>query len=158
LAKTSNTPGKTKLINHFVINNCWYLVDLPGYGYARISKKDRADWAKMIKDYLAGRKNLKCIFLLVDIRLSPQTSDLEMMEWIAQQGLAFVIVFTKADKLTKSILVSNIRKYRFVLEHEWEVLPVSIITSANTKQGKEEIQSLIQTLIVKQTAPGCIAT
>lgn len=147
LAKTSGTPGKTQLINHFIINNSWYLVDLPGYGYARTSKKDRANWAKIIKDYLAGRKNLKCIFLLVDIRLSPQASDLEMMEWVAAQGLPFVIVFTKADKLTKTTLVSSIRKYKTLLEDVWEVLPVSIVTSSNTKQGKNEIHSLIEALI-----------
>jgi GTP-binding protein len=144
LAKTSGTPGKTRLINHFIINESWYLVDLPGYGFARISKKARAEWEKMIRDYLKVRRNLLCIFLLIDVRLSPQTSDLEMMDWIAEQERPFVIVFTKADKLGKRILAENVEKYLQVLKQEWEVPPVSIVTSSNTTLGKDEILSLIE--------------
>jgi GTP-binding protein len=144
LAKTSGTPGKTRLINHFIINESWYLVDLPGYGYARISKKARSEWEKMIKDYLSIRKNLRCIFLLLDVRLSPQEPDLKMMDWIAEQGRPFVLVFTKADKLTKRALAENIKVYKDFLKQEWDTLPLGIITSANTKLGKDELLALIQ--------------
>ena len=143
LAKTSGTPGKTRLINHFIINSQWYLVDLPGYGYARISKKARAEWEKMIGNYLAARRNLLCIFLLVDLRLSPQASDLEMMERIADQGQPFVIVFTKADKLNKTNQVKNLNAYKNHLEKEWETLPFSVVTSSVNQIGREEILSLI---------------
>lgn len=143
LAKISGTPGKTRLLNHFSINDAWYLVDLPGYGFARISKKARAEWEKMIKDYLKIRRNLLCIFLLVDVRLAPQTPDLEMMDWIAEQGRPFVIVFTKSDKLGTTKLGENVNAYRELLVSEWEVPPATIITSSNTKLGKEEILSLI---------------
>lgn len=145
LAKTSGTPGKTRLINHFIINEQWYLVDLPGYGYARISKKARAEWEKMIKDYLTVRKNLRCIFLLVDIRISPQASDLEMMEKVAALGLPFVILFTKADKLSNRLLNENLNTYRSLLQEDWEVPPRSIVTSSKNLQGKEEILTLINT-------------
>lgn len=144
MAKTSGTPGKTRLINHFIINDSWYLVDLPGYGFARISRKARAEWENMIKNYLKIRRNLMCIFLLVDARLSPQASDLEMMDWIAEQGRLFVIVFTKADKLSKRALAENIEKYRDHVIKEWEVPPVSIISSSNTTEGKDEILTLIK--------------
>jgi GTP-binding protein len=143
LAKTSGTPGKTRLLNHFIINDAWYLVDLPGYGFARISKKARAEWEKMINDYLKIRRNLLCIFLLVDVRLAPQALDLEMMEWIAEQGRPFVIVFTKSDKLGTTKLNENVAFYREFLTSEWEVPPPTIITSSNTKLGKEEILALI---------------
>lgn len=143
LAKISGTPGKTRLLNHFSINDAWYLVDLPGYGFARISKKARAEWEKMIKDYLKIRRNLLCIFLLVDVRLAPQAPDLEMMDWIAEQGRPFVIVFTKSDKLGTTKLGENVNAYREFLDSEWEVPPATIITSSNTKKGKEEILSLI---------------
>lgn len=145
LAKTSGTPGKTRLINHFIINEQWYLVDLPGYGYARISKKARAKWEKMIKDYLTVRKNLRCIFLLVDIRISPQASDLEMMDKVAALGLPFVILFTKADKLSNRLLNENLTAYRTLLQEDWEVPPLSIVTSSKNLLGKEEILSLINT-------------
>ncbi len=147
LAKISGTPGKTRLINHFIINHEWYLVDLPGYGFARISRKARAEWKKMILDYLRSRKNIRCIFLLVDIRLTPQFSDLGMMEWIAQQELSFTIVFTKADKLGKRILSENVNKYRDFLEQEWETPPISIVTSSYTALGKDELLSLIEHIL-----------
>lgn len=143
LAKTSGTPGKTRLLNHFIINDTWYLVDLPGYGFARISKKARAEWEKMINDYLKIRRNLLCIFLLVDARLAPQALDLEMMDWISEQGRPFVIIFTKSDKLGKTKLDENVTTYRELLISEWEIPPATIITSSNTKIGKEEILGLI---------------
>lgn len=147
LAKTSGTPGKTRLINHFIINNEWYLVDLPGYGYARISKKTREDWEKMIQGYLKTRTNLKCIFILVDIRLAPQHNDLKMMEWIADQERPFVIIFTKADKLTKNDLAENVQAYRNFLEHEWEVPPVNIVTSSATTFGKDELLTFVEQIM-----------
>ncbi len=149
LAKTSGTPGKTRLINHFVINNQWYLVDLPGYGYARISKKARAEWEKMIKDYLRVRKSLMCIFLLVDVRHAPQASDLEMMDWIAEQAKPFVIVFTKADKLTKRVLSENLQAYAGFLKKEWEIPPQMIVSSSNTGLGKDEVSDLINRQLQK---------
>lgn len=147
LAKTSGTPGKTRLINHYVINNEWYLVDLPGYGYARISKKIREDWGKMIQGYLKTRTNLKCIFILVDIRLAPQPNDLKMMERIADQERPFVIIFTKADKLTKNDLAENVQAYRNFLEHEWEVPPINIVTSSATTFGKDELLTFIEQIM-----------
>jgi GTP-binding protein len=149
LAKTSGTPGKTRLINHFIINDQWYLVDLPGYGYARISKKAKAGWEKMIRDYLRIRKSLMCIFLLVDVRHLPLASDLEMMDWIAEQSKPFVIVFTKADKLTKKVLAENLQAYTGFLKKEWEILPQMIVSSSNTGLGKEEVSDLIMRLIQK---------
>jgi len=143
LAKISGTPGKTRLINHFIINNEWYLVDLPGYGYARISKKARAEWEKMIKDYLKIRRNLLCIFLLVDVRLQPQPSDLEMMDWIAEQARPFVVVFTKSDKLSKRVLTENTGAYINYLRQEWETPPVMIISSSITGLGHDVIIKLI---------------
>lgn len=143
LAKISGTPGKTRLINHFILNESWYLVDLPGYGFARISKKARAEWAKMIKDYLKTRRNLLCIFLLLDLRLSPQASDIKMMDWIAEQARPFVMVFTKADKLSKREMEKNLDTYGKYLQEEWELVPITILTSANTKMGRDEILSLI---------------
>ncbi|HHN48272.1 MAG TPA: YihA family ribosome biogenesis GTP-binding protein [Bacteroidales bacterium] len=149
LAKTSGTPGKTRLINHFIINNQWYLVDLPGYGYARISKKARDEWEKMIKDYLRIRKSLMCIFLLVDVRHAPQASDLEMMDWIAEQAKPFLIVFTKADKLTKRVLAENLQAYSGFLKKEWEIPPQTIVSSSNTGLGKDEVSDLISRQLQK---------
>lgn len=147
LAKTSGTPGKTRLINHFIINESWYLVDLPGYGFARISKKARIEWEKMIKDYLKIRRNVLCIFLLVDARLTPQAADLEMMDWISQHEQPFVIVFTKADKLNKRMLAENVENYRTLLKHEWEQPPLNIVSSSNYKMGRDEIIALINSQI-----------
>jgi len=144
LAKISGTPGKTRLINHFVIDESWYLVDLPGYGFARISKKARAEWEKMIKDYLKIRRNLLCIFLLVDVRLSQQAADLEMMDWISEQNRPFVIIFTKSDKLSRSALAANVDAYNNYLKQEWTTPPLSIVSSSSTKMGKEEILFLIK--------------
>ena len=143
LAKTSQTPGKTRLINHFIINEQWYLVDLPGYGYARISKKERVRWEKMIHDYLLKRKTLVCTFILIDTRLEPQKSDTAFMEWMASAQLPFIILFTKTDKISRTRLDAAIAAYcRHLMEH-WEELPEYIATSAMTGLGKERLLQLI---------------
>jgi len=144
LAKTSATPGKTQLINYFHINNSWYLVDLPGLGFARAPKKLKEKWEKMIKSYFSGRPNLMTIFLLADIRLEPQKVDLQLMEWLAMNNQPFVIVFTKADKIGKTIVDKNLAAYRKTLLNWWEELPLMFISSAETKQGTQEILDYIE--------------
>ncbi len=146
LAKTSGTPGKTQLINHFLIDANWYLVDLPGYGYARTSKVNRAGFKKMIYDYLEKRENLINVFVLIDCRHDPQKIDLEFMEWLASKQIPFSIVFTKLDKLTSSRLNKSLMKYSSVLLEKWESLPPIFRSSAESKTGKEEITSYIQQL------------
>lgn len=144
LAKTSSTPGKTQLINYFLINEDWYLVDLPGLGFAKAPKKLKEKWEKMIKSYFRGRPNLMCIFLLVDIRLEPQKVDLDLMEWLATNNLPFVIIFTKADKLGKTQMDKNLASYRRKLMEWWEELPTMMVSSSETRQGREEILSFIE--------------
>lgn len=143
LAKTSGTPGKTRLINHFLVNEEWLLVDLPGYGYAKISQSERAKWKKMINAYLLKRENLVCTFILADIRHEPQKIDLEFMGWLSEHQLPFVIAFTKADKLSKRQLEESLKRYRDALLESWEELPVYFVTSAETAAGKEEIIKFI---------------
>jgi len=143
LAKTSSTPGKTQLINHFLINNSWYLADLPGFGFAKVSKKLRHSWEKMIRNYLLNRENLVCTFLLVDSRLEPQKNDLENMEWFGSKGLPFVIAFTKTDKMGSSTLQSQIAAYKKKLSELWDPMPQMFITSAETKAGRDEILNFI---------------
>ena len=143
LAKISSTPGKTQLINHFNINNSWYLADLPGFGYAKVSKKQREKWEDMIKKYLQNRENLVCCFLLIDCRHSPQKPDIKSMEWFAIKGIPFVLVFTKTDKLGKVSLSTKIEKYLSELAHTWEPLPPYFITSAETQHGREDILRFI---------------
>lgn len=143
LAKISATPGKTRLINHFLINNSWYLTDLPGFGFAKVSKKMRAEWEKMIRNYLLKRENLVCTFLLIDSRLEPQKNDLENMEWFGEQGLPFVIAFTKSDKMGSTKIQSNIAAYKKKLTEQWEPLPPIFITSAETRTGRDEILDFI---------------
>jgi len=145
LAKTSGKPGKTQLINHFKINDHWFLVDLPGYGYAKVSKKDRSIFAKFIYDYLEKRENLICTFVLVDSRHEPQKIDLSFMEWLGQKGIPFVIVFTKMDKLSSSQLNKNLSKYKTKMLETWEELPQSFMSSAESKLGKMEILKFIHT-------------
>ncbi len=144
IAKTSSTPGKTQLINHFLANNSWYLVDLPGYGYARISKKKIHQLSKIITEYLLKRSNLACLFLLVDIRHDPMTIDMDFMHWLGIHKIPFVICFTKADKLTKTVLQRKTEIYKNQLLNEWEELPEMFITSALKKQGREEILDFIE--------------
>ena len=144
LAKTSGTPGKTQLINHFIIDDKWYIVDLPGYGFAKISKAIRAKWEVMISNYLTQRKSLICTFILIDIRLKPQAIDLEFLEWLGKKGLAFIIIFTKSDKLKKAQLLQNITDYRDALLSFWDELPLSIISSTKTKTGEKEMLEFIE--------------
>ena len=146
LAKTSQTPGKTQLINHFVINEAWFLVDLPGYGYARASQKEREKWDKMIKNYLTNRPNLVSVFVLVDSRHPAQKSDLTFMQWLTENGLPFVIVFTKTDKQSKTRTQTLIDSYQAQMLEHWEEMPMWIATSAMDKSGKEAILALIDGL------------
>lgn len=143
LAKTSQLPGKTQLINHYRINKEWYLVDLPGYGYAKVSKQEREKWHQMIDDYLYNRPNLVCIFVLVDSRLDPQKSDLEFMEKLTHGGLPFHIIFTKADKLKASQVEENVTKYKTKLQEIWDPLPPMLVTSAEKSLGREAILEAI---------------
>lgn len=143
LAKISGTPGKTQLINHFMINEKWYLVDLPGYGFAKISKSIRQKWENMIWNYLINRSNLLTTFILVDARHEPQKSDLELINVFGEENLPFVILFTKIDKLSKRQLSLNIENYKKILSKYWEELPMSILTSAKTGTGKEDVLAYI---------------
>ncbi len=144
LAKTSQTPGKTQLINHFLVNENWFLTDLPGYGYAKVSKVQRKDFEKLITNYILNRKNLVNLFVLVDARHSPQKIDLEFIEWCGENGVPFSIVFTKADKLKPNAAVKNVENYKEELLKTWEDLPEIYVTSAEKKEGTEEILHFIQ--------------
>lgn len=144
LAKTSSMPGKTITINHFVVNDEWYLVDLPGYGFAKRSKKDREMWKEMLSDYMTKRTNLINTFVLVDSRIEPQRSDLDFMAFMGEKGLPFSIVFTKADKLGKNKLAENIKLYKEELLKEWEELPPVFVTSAETGLGRDEILEAVE--------------
>jgi GTP-binding protein len=143
LAKTSGKPGKTQLINHFIINDSWYLVDLPGYGYASVSKKQRVEFAKFIKTYLLERKNLMCLFVLVDSRLKPQNIDLEFMTWLGEKNIPFVICFTKLDKLSKTVAEKNISFYKKEMLKTWVELPEMFYTSSTKNIGQKDIVSFI---------------
>ncbi len=144
LAKTSSMPGKTMLINHFLINKEWYLVDLPGYGFAKRSKKAQEELEQMISSYILRREQMTNLFLLIDSRHDPQRIDLEFMEWLGENGVPFSIVFTKADKLSKSRLSSNISHYLHELSRQWEELPPYFVTSAETRQGRDELLGYIE--------------
>ena len=144
LAMTSQQPGKTQLINHFIINGAWYLVDLPGYGYARLSKDGREKLKTMIEDYTLERKELVCLFVLVDSRHEPQKIDLEFIQWLGEEGVPFALVFTKADKLTKGRLAANLEAYKARLLEEWEELPPIFVTSSEQQLGRDELLSYIE--------------
>jgi len=144
LAKISGTPGKTRLINHFLINNSWYMVDLPGYGYAKLSKTEREKFKKMIDSYLKERPNLANLFILVDSRHDPIQSDLDFMQNIGTLGIPFSIVFTKTDKLKPGQLENNLSKYKEHLSEEWEELPPLFLTSATSRLGREEVLAYIE--------------
>nr|WP_314480237.1 ribosome biogenesis GTP-binding protein YihA/YsxC [uncultured Porphyromonas sp.] len=144
LAMTSQKPGKTQLINHFIINGAWYLVDLPGYGYARLSKDGREKLKTMIEDYTLERKELVCLFVLVDSRHEPQKIDLEFIQWLGEEGVPFALVFTKADKLTKGRLAANLKAYKARLLEEWEELPPIFVTSSEQQLGRDELLSYIE--------------
>ena len=144
LAKTSATPGKTLLINHFIINNEWYLVDLPGYGFAKRSKKEVAKLEQMISGYILQREQLVNVFLLIDIRLEPQKIDLEFIQWLGLSSIPFSIVFTKADKLSASKVTQQVEAYKKVLLESWEELPPLFVTSAEKRQGRDEVLDYIE--------------
>ena len=144
LAKTSATPGKTVLINHFIINGEWYLVDLPGYGYAKRSKKDTEKLEHMITTYILDREQMTNLFLLIDVRHEPQQIDMEFMEWLGENGVPFSIVFTKADKFAKAKIQGNVAHYLTELKKQWEELPPYFVTSSETKMGRDEILNYIE--------------
>lgn len=145
LAKTSGDPGRTRLINHFIVNKSWHLVDLPGYGYAKVSKSDRASFLKIIYSYLLNRKSLICLFLLIDCRHKPQSNDLEFMRWLGKNQVPFVICFTKTDKLSSSELNKAMKSYKQTLLKEWESLPQIFYSSTTQNRGRTEILSFIET-------------
>lgn len=147
LAKVSGTPGKTKLINHFTINDSWYLVDLPGYGYARVSKSTRGEFSKIITDYVLKCEKLHFLFVLVDSRLEPQKIDLNFIELLGQNGIPFGIIFTKADKLSQAQLNRSITTYKRTLSEQWEELPPMLISSSEKGTGREEILTFIDGLL-----------
>lgn len=146
LAMTSATPGKTTLINHFLINNSWYIVDLPGYGYARRSKDARNKLQHIIEDYVLERPQMTSLFVLVDSRHEPQKIDMEFMEWLGENGVPFAIVFTKLDKLGKNVAAANVEAYKKELLKQWEELPPIFVTSSETGQGREELLNYIDEL------------
>ena len=146
LAKISGKPGKTQLINHFIIDNSWYLVDLPGIGYAKVSKSKRIEFKRMIENYLINRRNLMCLFMLIDSRHKIQKIDEDFMRWLAIEEIPFVIVFTKKDKLNQNALNQNIKQYKEHLLNTWNKLPDIFITSAEKKEGLEEIKKFISNL------------
>ena len=143
LAKTSQTPGKTQLINHFLINESWYIVDLPGYGYARISKSKKEDWNKFIRTYLDKRESLQCVMALIDSRLEPQKIDLEFCNWLGEKGLAFVLIFTKADKQSALKTEQNVSKFIAALLKSFDEAPGYFITSSEVMTGRDDILNFI---------------
>ena len=146
LAKTSSKPGKTQLINHFLINKEWYLVDLPGYGYAKVSKQSKKIFQQFITDYFKKRRELVNAFVLVDIRHEPQKIDLEFMQWLGENAIPFAIVFTKADKLTEKQIQEHVTSYSEILLQQWEEMPPYFITSSENRLGKEDLLSYIETI------------
>jgi GTP-binding protein len=152
LAKTSGKPGKTITVNHFLINGKWYLVDLPGYGFAKRSKTEREKWDKLMRNYMLKRENLVYTFILIDSRLEPQKIDLEFIDWMAEAQIPFVLVFTKTDKLGVNIRAKNLEIYKKQLLQNWEELPIIISTSSISGQGKDEILDLIANQIASFVA------
>jgi GTP-binding protein len=146
LAKTSGRPGKTQLINHFIINSNWYLVDLPGYGYAKVSKSSKKTFQKFITEYFEQRKQLVCAFVLVDIRHEPQPIDLNFMEWLGEHGIPFSIIFTKADKLKPKAIENHVEDYKNVMLETWEEMPQYFITSSSKGIGQDELLNYIETI------------
>jgi len=146
LAKISGKPGKTRLINHYLINEEWYLVDLPGYGYAEVPKKERLKWEQFIKRYILQRENLYCLFVLVDSRHEPQKPDLDFMEWLGISQIPFCIIFTKTDKLKPEEIETNLKKYEEKMFETWETMPGYYVSSAETGDGTSEILDFIELL------------
>lgn len=157
LAKTSGRPGKTQLINHFKVNDNWFLVDLPGYGYARVSKKDKNTFQKYITNYFTQRQQLVCSFVLVDIRHEPQKIDMEFMEWLGENGIPFCIIFTKADKLKPHVIEKNVSTYlNEMINGIWEEAPQHFVTSSSKSIGREELLNFIDGInleFFKQSVP-----
>jgi GTP-binding protein len=147
LAKTSSTPGKTQTANHFLVNNSWYLVDLPGYGYASASRSARFEWGKMIEQYLKNRKNLFCTFILLDSRLKPQAIDLDFITWMGKQNLPMAILLTKSDKLKQQELAKSKKIIEAKLLEQWEELPPLFVTSAEKKSGRDKVLDFISNAI-----------
>jgi len=143
LAMVSGRPGKTRLINHFLINQNWHLVDLPGYGYARVSKREKKVFQKFITDYFKKRKQLVSAFVLIDIRLEAQKIDLEFMQWLGENAIPFALIFTKADKLKPIAVKRNVEEYKTKLLETWEAVPPCFITSSSKKEGKDEVLGYI---------------
>lgn len=147
LAKTSSTPGKTQLINHYLIDNAWYLVDLPGYGYAKVPLSEKAKWEKMTWDYLLDRANLLYVFVLVDIRVSPQKSDLDFIRKLGKNGIALKLIFTKEDKVKTMEGQRNITAFLEALKEDWDILPEYFVTSAEKRGGKQEVLGLVEEIV-----------
>jgi GTP-binding protein len=143
LAKTSGTPGKTKMINHFLINNEWYLVDLPGYGYMKTPQKTREKIMAIIAGYIMKRKSLACLFILIDCRHEPQIIDLQFIEWAGINKIPFVLCFTKTDKISINVLEKKLENYKSILSKSWQVLPKIFVTSSQKKTGRDEILNFI---------------
>lgn len=144
LAMTSATPGKTMLINHFLINKNWHLVDLPGYGYAKRGQKGQEQIQRIIEDYILKRMQMTCLFVLIDCRHEPQKIDLDFFEWLGENSIPFAIIFTKADKLKTGRLNANIRAYLNQLQEQWEELPPYFVTSSENRLGREEVLAYIE--------------
>lgn len=146
LAKTSQTPGKTQLINHFLINEEWYIVDLPGYGYAKTSRSNRAEWQKFISYYLRNRENLQCVFVLIDSRHEPQKIDLEFCSWLGENGIPFQLIFTKADKQSRVKTDQSVARFRKALSGIFEEVPQHYISSSENGEGRDEILDFVNEL------------
>ena len=146
LAMTSATPGKTLLINHFIVNDAWYLVDLPGYGYAKRGKAQQEKLKEIISKYILDREQMTLLFVLIDSRHAPQKIDLEFIEWLGENGVPFAIIFTKADKLTRAQLATNINSYKKTLQEQWEELPPIFITSSEHATGRSEVLEYIDNI------------
>ena len=144
MAKTSGTPGKTQMINHFIINHEWYLVDLPGYGFAKVSLRSRRRWEQMIEGYLRKRENLKMIFVLIDARHSPQKIDLDFLNQLDKWEIPFALIFTKADKETQAVVAKNVKLFLNTMRKTWQFLPQHFVSSATKKLGKDKILDLIE--------------
>ncbi len=151
LAKVSATPGKTRLINHFLINDEWYLVDLPGYGYAKVSKTVKEKFAKLITDYVLRSEKMHFLFVLIDSRLEPQRIDLEFIEMLGENGVPFGLVFTKTDKLSENQAISSMARYKRVLRGSWEELPIMFATSSEKKKGRDQILDFIGSYLSEES-------
>jgi len=152
LAKISSRPGKTLLINHFLVNNAWYIVDLPGYGFAKVSKNMRESLHKMVTDYVLNRDELACLFVLIDSRLEPQQIDLDFLDFLGESGVPFAIVFTKIDKITQAQVATNVKKFKESMLETWEELPVIFLTSSEKKKGAEDILQYIDEINVSMAS------